>query len=266
MIRLTDDVRTPGYQAEAARIKFAKMHARAGNIMIHNRTGSRDPVLTIPGATRWSRAQLRRLSFGPSERSSALCSHSVVYPTCERSASRRSVPQAGFPTFSIAGAGATIEPNSSADAKAELPEHKRIAFPWVAAFVSWISKRHRRPDGFFDIKTPFRDALDLLPVAIFVVDQQGRITFANGCFAEIFGYTIDELIGTRADTLFREDCDLDHSFPAPGGARCRPSFDAPARRLLAAQRLRFTIERDTVKWSIPGRNLRIWPACHRSEN
>lgn len=233
---------------------------RAGDMMIHERMGSRDPVTEVRGFTRWSRAQLCRLSFGFNEQSCASCSRSVVYSNGEACPSERSVQRAGSPTFCISGASAAMEPTRSADASPQSPARKRIAFPRLAAFVSWISKRHRRRDGFFDLKTPLREALELLPVAIFVVDQQGRITFANGCLAEIFGYTIEELIGARVDTLFPEECDLDHTFPGPGGARCTPSFDAPARRLLAAQRRSggsFAAEAHTVEYRLRNRSLRI---------
>jgi two-component system sensor kinase FixL len=228
--------------------------------MIHEIVGSRDPVTKVSGAMRRSRAQWRRSRFGFSEWSRAPCLQSVVSSNSEASASGRSVQQAGFPMFSISSAGAAMAPKHSADANAQSPGRKRITFPRLAAFISWVSERHRRPDRFFDVKTPLREALELLPVAIFAVDQQDRITYANSSLAEIFGYTIEELIGAPADTLFPADCDLDKSLPAPSGARSRRSFNAPTRQLLAAQRRSggsFAAEANTVEYRLRNRSLRI---------
>lgn len=47
-----------------------------------------------------------------------------------------------------------------------------------------------------------REALEMVPVPIVTVDVKNRITFANGCAAEMFGRSRDEMIGEPVRTLF----------------------------------------------------------------
>jgi PAS domain S-box-containing protein len=43
-----------------------------------------------------------------------------------------------------------------------------------------------------------------VPEALLVVDRSGRIALANACSAELFGYSLDELVGVHVETLVPE--------------------------------------------------------------
>ncbi|WP_279387620.1 PAS domain-containing sensor histidine kinase [Paraburkholderia kirstenboschensis] len=51
------------------------------------------------------------------------------------------------------------------------------------------------------VEDKFRSALEFLPVAILMVDQQGRIALANEQTGKLFGYRLDELGGQPATML-----------------------------------------------------------------
>jgi two-component system sensor kinase FixL len=90
----------------------------------------------------------------------------------------------------------------------------------------------------------FRDTLELLPFAVLMTDQHGRIALANAVTERLFGYTRDELIGAFADLLIPEwranfhpvkPADMTFSPPvrAIGGAcdlvaRCKDGTEFPA--------------------------------------
>ncbi len=53
---------------------------------------------------------------------------------------------------------------------------------------------------------PLTEMLDLLPVAVCVVDAEGRFLFVSASFERIFGYTRDEVLGRRTfDFVHPED-------------------------------------------------------------
>lgn len=57
-------------------------------------------------------------------------------------------------------------------------------------------------------KTLLRDVLDTATVAIFTIDGQGVITHANPCMAGMFGYSLDDIIGSNYfEHVAPEECD-----------------------------------------------------------
>jgi diguanylate cyclase (GGDEF)-like protein/PAS domain S-box-containing protein len=55
---------------------------------------------------------------------------------------------------------------------------------------------------------PLTEVLDLMPDAVCVVDPEGRFLFVNASFQRIFGYTPEEVLGTRIFSLVHpDDCE-----------------------------------------------------------
>ncbi|MGY6162340.1 PAS domain-containing sensor histidine kinase [Paraburkholderia strydomiana] len=228
--------------------------------MIHESMHSCDSGKQSFGTTGCSQAQCRRSSVGFSKWSLASCLKAVVNSDSEIIAKGRSGYKAAFPAFSISCLDAAIRPDHSADANMQSPGRSHAAFPRLAAFFSWISTRHRRADSLFDVKTSLAEALELLPVAIFAVDHNDRIAFANSCLAGILDYTREKLIGARVDSFFPSDCDVDNSFPALNEDHCRHRFGASTTRLLAVQRRNggsFAAQANTVECRMHNQPFRI---------
>ena len=64
----------------------------------------------------------------------------------------------------------------------------------------WGSRRRVRP--VLGAKMPLSQALELMPVAVVMIDQRTRILFANAKATNLFGYSREELMAASAEMLF----------------------------------------------------------------
>src|SRR3979409_2575845 len=72
---------------------------------------------------------------------------------------------------------------------------------------------------------PFSEIVDAAPDGVIVLDHEGRIVLANAETERMFGYTRDELIGTRVDLLVPDRARAQHGHHVSsytGAPRLRP--------------------------------------------
>jgi diguanylate cyclase (GGDEF)-like protein/PAS domain S-box-containing protein len=76
----------------------------------------------------------------------------------------------------------------------------------IAIFAQDITERKRMEKALRESENKFRDLAEKSSVGIYLI-QDGIFRYVNSKFAEIHGYTIEEMLGKRGpkDTTFRED-------------------------------------------------------------
>ncbi|MGF6572445.1 two-component system, LuxR family, sensor kinase FixL [Paraburkholderia fungorum] len=72
----------------------------------------------------------------------------------------------------------------------------------VGACAAWLRGSSRRARQALDSKMPFRQALEMMPVAVVMTDQNTRILFANAKAIKLFGYSREELTAASTEMLF----------------------------------------------------------------
>ncbi|WP_230412939.1 PAS domain-containing sensor histidine kinase [Paraburkholderia antibiotica] len=132
---------------------------------------------------------------------------------------------------------------------------------YLVACGLWLhggrDRRDRRVRRLLNVRTPLRDALEMLPVPIVTVDQHDQIVFVNARAAQMFGYTKEELIGASTGMLFPIDgMNAGHAGPADLGV---PTAHATVQMLIARRRdgVGFPAEAETTRWRVLDQELQI---------
>jgi PAS domain S-box-containing protein len=97
-----------------------------------------------------------------------------------------------------------------------------------------ISRRKMAEEEIAERGVMLRQIMDTASVAIFLVDKSGRITHANSRMAEMFGWTLEELIGCQYVELVHPEQDRAEKNAGPAGER--DTFHRPRAPLPAEER------------------------------
>lgn len=125
----------------------------------------------------------------------------------------RSAHETGFERFLRTGSGPMVKQRTELFAVGrngrEFPVEITIlepiqlaGRPVVHAFVRDISDRHRAETAVRASESLYHSLVDSLPIHVIRKDLSGRLTFANRTYCEMFGRTLEELIGKTDYDLF----------------------------------------------------------------
>ncbi|MDN0082622.1 ATP-binding protein [Crenobacter sp. SG2305] len=112
-----------------------------------------------------------------------------------------------------------------------------------------------------------RDSLELVPVAIVTINEQGKIVFANSKAAELFGYCSDELSGSSISLLLPE-LPLTKVQTRDGSFSSAEMSSPPIQQMLVAKRsdgVEFFSEVTTRQCWLDGISVRLVVVTDRSE-
>jgi two-component system sensor kinase FixL len=133
--------------------------------------------------------------------------------------------------------------------------------------AAWLRGRDREKQRMFDMRVQLRDALEILPLPVIVIDQRDRILFATSMTTQLFGYSTEELLGASFDILFPM---LGEWEGWPAVNESRSSINGPpgaTNKLLLARRRNgsgFFAEATIVRSNVCGQVLRIATISDRS--